>query len=173
MIDSTGTVIRVTDGKILRPKYRKNGKYAMIQVNEKQYYLHHLLAEAFIPNPNGYKYVGFVDENPSNLTLENICWKEKPGSQTGRFHPCKLCGKQTYIKNEYCYKCKGKVDKKNQKMQEQRTELQGLDTSNLTEMEQTIIELRMKGHTYDQIGKEFGISRERVRQIIKKLTKGE
>jgi len=37
-------------------------------------YVHRLMAEAFVPNPNGYKLINHIDGNPSNNTLPNIEW---------------------------------------------------------------------------------------------------
>lgn len=37
-------------------------------------YIHRLIAEAFIPNPNGYDVVHHKDHNPHNNNLENLEW---------------------------------------------------------------------------------------------------
>lgn len=37
-------------------------------------YLHRLVAEAFIPNPNGYSDVNHKDENKRNNTVDNLEW---------------------------------------------------------------------------------------------------
>ena len=42
---------------------------------------------------------------------------------------------------------------------------------NLTPRRREILEMHLQGKTLEEIGKKFGISRERVRQIIKKLEK--
>ena len=39
---------------------------------------------------------------------------------------------------------------------------------NLTNKEQRVIDLRKQGKTLEEIGKEFGVTRERIRQIEKK-----
>ena len=45
----------------------KEGKY-------KKYYIHRLVASAFIPNPDEYPQVNHKDENPGNNNLENLEW---------------------------------------------------------------------------------------------------
>lgn len=46
---------------------RKNGK-------QKNYYVHRLVAEAFVENPNGYNIVNHKDENRLNNIAENLEW---------------------------------------------------------------------------------------------------
>lgn len=45
----------------------KNGK-------TKQYYIHRLIAETFIPNPRNFPFVNHKDENKKNNTIENLEW---------------------------------------------------------------------------------------------------
>jgi hypothetical protein len=37
-------------------------------------YIHRLVAEAYIPNPNNYPVINHKDENPSNNNIKNIEW---------------------------------------------------------------------------------------------------
>ena len=46
---------------------RNNGK-------KKQYYVHRLVAETFIPNPNQYPCVNHIDENKQNNSIDNLEW---------------------------------------------------------------------------------------------------
>ena len=45
----------------------KNGK-------TKKFYIHRLVAMAFIPNPNNYKYINHIDRNTSNNNYYNLEW---------------------------------------------------------------------------------------------------
>jgi hypothetical protein len=38
--------------------------------------IHRLLAEHFIPNPNNYKFVRFLDGDKANIALDNLCWSK-------------------------------------------------------------------------------------------------
>ena len=44
------------------------------QNNRKDISIHRLVAIAFIPNPNGYKYVNHIDENRTNNVVSNLEW---------------------------------------------------------------------------------------------------
>lgn len=63
---------------ILKPKFNKsNGYYSYnLSVNEKNYtkYVHRLVAQTFIPNPNLLPQVNHIDGNKSNNCLNNLEW---------------------------------------------------------------------------------------------------
>lgn len=40
----------------------------------KKFFVHRLVAEAFIPNPNGYTVINHIDENPLNNNVDNLEW---------------------------------------------------------------------------------------------------
>ena len=48
--------------------------YYSVALNGKRYFLHRLLAEAFIPNPEGKPEVDHIDGNPQNNSLDNLRW---------------------------------------------------------------------------------------------------
>ena len=39
--------------------------------------IHKILATLFIPNPNNYQFVEFIDKNKENIKLDNLKWVEK------------------------------------------------------------------------------------------------
>lgn len=68
---------RKIKGKIL--KLQDNGKGYLIKIlwNKSKYearYIHRLVAEAFIENPNGYSQINHIDEDKYNNYLNNLEW---------------------------------------------------------------------------------------------------
>lgn len=75
-IDKCGNIYSVKTHKLLKP-HLSYGYYAITFIKEgKQYhkYLHRLLAETFIPNPNNYPCINHRDENKLNNKLDNLEW---------------------------------------------------------------------------------------------------
>lgn len=72
------TYLRHQTGKILNLSSAKSGHlYVRLSKNgkiEKHKLVHHIVAEAFIPNPNRYTVVHHKDHNPMNNCVENLMW---------------------------------------------------------------------------------------------------
>ena len=64
-------------GKTLNPNIAPNGYYRVsfsINRNRKQFYIHRLIAEHFIPNPDNLPQVNHIDGNKLNNSLDNLEW---------------------------------------------------------------------------------------------------
>lgn len=55
-------------------KQFKVGNYYKIRINNKQYFVHKLVANAFIPNINNKPQVDHIDTNSFNNNVENLRW---------------------------------------------------------------------------------------------------
>ena len=76
-VDRINHIGRRYNGRILKPRYDKDGYLRVGLCKDgkmKSKYIHRLVAEAFIPNPNGFSQVNHKDENPSNNKLSNLEW---------------------------------------------------------------------------------------------------
>lgn len=79
-VSSFGNVRNNITGKILKPRKHTNGYVRVILCKNKKhydYYIHRLVAQAFIPNPNNLPEVNHIDENKSNNFVENLEWCDR------------------------------------------------------------------------------------------------
>lgn len=62
--------------KILKPRINNGYQYVNFKINEKNinFSVHRIVANAFIPNPNGYTEVNHKDYNRSNNCVDNLEW---------------------------------------------------------------------------------------------------
>ena len=63
--------------RVLKPGKRKD-RYLHVRLyvdgKQKMFYIHRLVATAFIPNPDNLPVVNHKDENPSNCCVDNLEW---------------------------------------------------------------------------------------------------
>lgn len=73
-IDTNGVVYNVTRNKYLKgTSITPNNRYVKVHL-DKFYPLHRLVAQHFIPNPNGYEQINHIDGNRYNNSADNLEW---------------------------------------------------------------------------------------------------
>ncbi|WP_436863644.1 HNH endonuclease [Mammaliicoccus sciuri] len=184
-----GTIYRNTKkGKVLCSQYKtaRNRRYlavsATINKKQKHFYVHRLLAQAFIPNPLNKPQVNHKDGNPSNNDLNNLEWVtasenvqhaydtglNKPLSEYGS--KCKMCDELTASKNRFCYECKKTLQRElteSSRRIDISTMYLNLNPEHLTKTQRKIYELRKNFLTVKEISQMLGISRQAVDCSIK------
>jgi hypothetical protein len=91
----------------LSPTVMKIGYY-MVSLNKdkkaKKCYVHRLIAEHFIDNPNGYKFVDHIDGDKLNNSIINLRWCTKRQNETFRnSNKCKYSSKYVGVSYDKYY----------------------------------------------------------------------
>lgn len=77
LISSKGRVWTLTYNRELKPHLTNRG-YKRVNLSKdkavKRVHVHRLVAEAFVPNPNGYDTVDHIDGNKLNNNADNLQW---------------------------------------------------------------------------------------------------
>ena len=77
-VSNLGRVKRmIGQEKVLHPKKHRNGHLQIGLHKDKKrktMYIHRLVAQAFIPNPDNLPCVNHKDENPNNNNVDNLEW---------------------------------------------------------------------------------------------------
>lgn len=108
-VRSVARVIARTNGplpvqpRVLKPQI-KNGRHQSVTLRDtangrtERPYIHRLVAEAFIPNPDGFRVVRHLDDNPLDNRVENLAW----GSQSDNMHDLVRNGNHPHAQKTHC-----------------------------------------------------------------------
>jgi hypothetical protein len=95
IITKTGEVINSRNNHILKPQPNSKG-YLRVSLCGKRYFIHRLVAEKYIPNPENKEQVNHKDGNKNNNSVENLEWVT---NQENRDHAIK---NKLHLQGEDC-----------------------------------------------------------------------
>ena len=72
-LERTSRLNRKIKERILAPR-EYTGGYLRVQLSRKDFYIHRLVAETFIPNPENKSQVNHIDGNKRNNRVDNLEW---------------------------------------------------------------------------------------------------
>lgn len=76
-ITQEGQIWSYASEKFIQPDIHESGHYSVSLYKNgirKHQYVHRLVAQTYIPNPNNYKYINHKDENPAHNWVSNLEW---------------------------------------------------------------------------------------------------
>ena len=130
-----------------RPNNPKRNDFHMrVSIKHKLYYIHRIVAESFIPNPNNYPVVRHKNDDPTNNHYSNLEWGTHSDNTNDAIRNGKIVydNNRNYVKNE--------------------NHPQAILTNN--DVEKVCLLLK-KGTPISDIGKIFGVDRNVILHIYK------
>jgi len=191
LVFKTGDIFRIK-GKLFyrcsKIEYSRGGNYHCVTYRREDgkqdhEYVHRLMAEAFIPNPDNKKQVNHIDNNGHNNDLKNLEWvtdaenKKHAREFLGNFSmknakPCIFCESDTRSALQVCGSCRSKVKRfktMEEKIKKINEKFSDVNLESLTKRERHIVTATLNGQTLTEIADTQKISTERVRQILKEI----
>lgn len=135
--------------------------YMIALIDGKQKYIHRLVAEAFVPNPDNLPEIDHIDTSPSNNIWTNLRWTDRKGNQNNPI-----------TKDKMKESNKGKADKAHKATKEKRSWVKGqkmcAEANRKRVFQYTVDGVFVKEFcSITEAGKEVGCCRESIRDCCR------
>lgn len=173
---------------VIRPRNREYLlSYYYLDGVQHHFYPAREIAQAFVPNPENHPFVENIDGNVYNLHVDNIRWISNSDRmvkvwETRRKNNivCEVCGHDYHKDWDECPECKKEelrlesIQKRKQaKLDKIAEKFKYVDRDELPSDYLNILERRLAGETYAEIGEVYGVSRQAIQQKLNRMEKGD
>ena len=106
-INKEGNVRNDKTQRILKPRISTSGYYVLhlFDSKKKTAYIHRLLADAFIPNPDNLPQIDHIDGNKLNNQLSNLRWVSVSENCLGYGHEQRIEKRKIKVIAQHLYGC--------------------------------------------------------------------
>lgn len=182
-VSSDGKEVYLDSNKKENLKLYKTGKgYYQVSHQQELFYVHRLVAGAFLPNPMNKPFVNHIDGNKLNNDISNLEWVTasentlhayESGLMNKKQHECSNChAKIGKSKTGLCSRCQ-KLEKKKQsaqlKIDSRRKQFENVNLNDIKLTDTKALMLNMYLNTaksLQEIGNDFGFSRQYVHHVV-------
>ena len=182
-VSSDGKEVYLDSNKEEKLKLYKTGKgYYQISHHQELFYVHRIVAGAFIPNILDKPFINHIDGNKLNNDISNLEWVTasentqhayETGLMNKKQYECSNCHEKIgKSKTGLCSKCK-KLDKQRQsaqlKIESRRQQFENVDLNDINFSDTKALMLNMYLNTaksLQEIGNAFGFSRQYVHHVV-------
>ena len=145
------------------------------------------IAKAFVPNPENHPFVENIDGNIYNIHVDNIRWISNEDRMVKVWETrkknsvvCEVCGHEYHRNREECPECRKEElrketiqNRKQAKLDKIAEQYKYVNRDELSNEYLNILERRLAGETFGEIGEVYGVSRQAIQQKLKRMEKGD
>lgn len=182
-VSSDGKEVYLDSNKEKALKRYETGKgYYQISHQQELFYVHRLVAVAFIPNILDKPFINHIDGNKLNNDMSNLEWVTasentqhayESGLMNKKQYECANCHEKIgKSKTGLCHRCQ-KLEKQKQsaqlKIESRRKQFENVDLNdiNLTDTKALMLNMYLNtAKSLQEIGNDFGFSRQYVHHVI-------
>ena len=161
--------------------------YYYLDGNQHHFYPAREIAKAFVPNPDDHPFVENIDGNIYNIHVDNLRWisNEKRMVKVWETRKknsvvCEVCGHEYHRNREECPECRKEElrketiqNRKQAKLDKIAEQYKYVNRDELSNEYLNILERRLAGETFGEIGEVYGVSRQAIQQKLKRMEKGD